>query len=97
MGPKSGIGAELAARLIQAGWRVACADLDVEHGQATADALGRDAEFFSVDVANYASQARMFQAVWRKWARIDALCANAGVLDRDSLYLLGRRGKGVEE
>lgn len=36
----------------------------------------------------------MFQAVWGKWNRIDALCANAGVVDRGSLYILDERGSG---
>lgn len=28
------------------------------------------------------SQAEMFQKVWNKYGRIDALCANAGIVDR---------------
>ena len=35
----------------------------------------------------------MFTAVWEKWGGIDALCANAGIADRSSLYILDWRGK----
>lgn len=33
------------------------------------------------------SQAEMFQGVWNKYGQIDALCANAGIVDRRYLDL----------
>jgi NAD(P)-dependent dehydrogenase (short-subunit alcohol dehydrogenase family) len=87
------MGAALATTLIALGWKVACVDIQEIPGVAFAASLGPNAQFFHVNVASYASQAAMFTAVWEKWGRIDALCANAGIADRSSLYILDWRGK----
>ncbi|KAI7696478.1 hypothetical protein KC353_g17513, partial [Hortaea werneckii] len=52
---------------------------------------------FQADVASYASQAAMFKAVWQAWGRIDLLCANAGIVDKSSVYIYNWRGKSVED
>ena len=39
----------------------------------------------------------MFQAVWEKWTRLDVLIANAGHVDRGSVYHLGRREVAVSD
>lgn len=41
--------------------------------------------------ADVHSQAQMFQEVWDKYGRIDALCANAGIVDKryDCFYAKG--------
>lgn len=59
--------------------------------------LGENARFYQADVSDHQSQAAVFRKVFRLWGRIDALCANAGVGDQSSLYLLNRRDKGVED
>lgn len=72
---------------------VACVDIDPKAGTKLVDDLGSNAKFFQADVASYDSQARMFQQVWDTWGRIDALLANAGIVDRSSIYILGHRNK----
>lgn len=39
----------------------------------------------------------MFHSVWQKWSRLDVLIANAGGVDGDSKYNLGRRGASVDD
>lgn len=51
--------------------------------------------FIQCDVTRYNEQAAGFSSVLRKWGRVDAYCANAGIIDRGSLYVLKYRG--VEE
>jgi NAD(P)-dependent dehydrogenase (short-subunit alcohol dehydrogenase family) len=46
------------------------------------------AMFVVCDVAIYDSQSALFRKVWEKWRRIDVVVANAGVVDRDSKYML---------
>jgi len=48
------------------------------------------------DVKSYASQTNLFQTVWKKWARLDVLIANAGCVDRESKYNFDRRNAPVE-
>ncbi|KAK3061569.1 hypothetical protein LTS18_005908 [Coniosporium uncinatum] len=74
------MGKALSRDLVQKGWRVAMADIR-PNGELSKE-LGDKAEFFQCNVADYDSQARMFQGVWSKWGRLDALCANAGIVDR---------------
>lgn len=90
---QSGMGAALSKTLIILGWKVACVDIQSGPGILFAESLGPNASFFHANVASYSSQAAMFTAVWEKWGRIDALCANAGIADKSSLYVLDWRGK----
>ncbi len=48
-------------------------------------------------MASYDSQAKAFAAVWEKWGRIDALLANAGIVDRSSVFILKHRQAAVTE
>jgi len=64
---------------------------------AAAHELGPSALFHKVDVASYDSQAAGFLSVFRKHGRIDALLANAGIVDRSSVYILGHRRSSVED
>jgi NADP-dependent 3-hydroxy acid dehydrogenase YdfG len=57
--------------------------------------LGPNAAFWEVNVADYDSQARMFNAVFKKWGRIDALLANAGIVDKSSIYILNYRNSNT--
>ena len=88
---QSGIGEGLACKLIEEGWTVAVVDMNVTAGQKLATELGSEAKFFQCNVADYDDQARMFTSVWETWGQIDALCANAGIVDQSSLYILDRR------
>lgn len=86
-GAGSGIGLAVAAHLHSRGYRVVIADLNAETGEAAAKSLGEDALFIYTDVANYASQARMFRQAY-EWGgkRLDFCHANAGIDDRQMLY-----------
>jgi NADP-dependent 3-hydroxy acid dehydrogenase YdfG len=74
------MGEALSRHLVEKGWNVAMAD--IQQNEALAKELGQNAFFIKTNVADYDSQAKTFQAVWDKWGRIDALCANAGIVDR---------------
>ena len=85
------MGEALATHLINKGWLVACLDLQRGPGEALASSLGPNAHFHEANVADYHSQAKVFQAVFDTWGRIDALLANAGIVDRSSIYILNHR------
>jgi NAD(P)-dependent dehydrogenase (short-subunit alcohol dehydrogenase family) len=74
------MGMGIVQRLVAKGWKVAIAD--VKENAPFAEQLGEAAGFYACDVADYESQAGMFQRVWEAYGRIDAVCANAGVVDR---------------
>lgn len=85
------MGEALATHFVSKGWRVACVDVQRGPGEALAVSLGPNAQFWEANVADYDSQARMFQSVFDKWGRIDALLANAGIVDKSSIYILNHR------
>jgi NAD(P)-dependent dehydrogenase (short-subunit alcohol dehydrogenase family) len=85
------MGEALATHFVSKGWLVACLDLQREPGEALVSSLGPNAHFWEANVADYDSQARVFQDVFDKWGRIDALLANAGIVDRSSIYILNHR------
>ncbi|KAH7162192.1 15-hydroxyprostaglandin dehydrogenase [Dactylonectria estremocensis] len=88
-GASSGMGEALSEDLAKRGWKVAMAD--IRPNAELASKLGDSASFHTCDVADYDSQARCFQEVWDKYGRIDALCANAGIVDKSSIYILNHR------
>ena len=90
---KSGLGNALARGLIELGWTVAGFDIARAPSQALEDEFGDKFAFFHADVADYNSQAAAFSKVWEKYGRIDGLCANAGIIDRSSIYIFSHRGK----
>lgn len=49
------------------------------------------------DVASYSAQAELFKTVWKRWSRIDILVANAGFVDRGSVYDFAGRSRSVDE
>jgi NAD(P)-dependent dehydrogenase (short-subunit alcohol dehydrogenase family) len=90
----------VAKRLHSQGYRVAITGRRVPEGEAIAaglDSTGATAAFYACDVGSYASQAKVFQAVWEKWGRLDALIANAGGVDRGSIYNFARRDAAVTD
>jgi NAD(P)-dependent dehydrogenase (short-subunit alcohol dehydrogenase family) len=85
------MGEGLARDLISKGWAVACVDVQEQAGKALVTELGSNARFIKCDIADYDDQARMYTEVWKKWGRLDALLANAGIVDRSSIYILDHR------
>jgi len=90
-GASSGMGEALSRHLISKGWLVAMSDIQPK--EELVKEFGDKAAYFKTNVADYDSQAQTFQAVWDKWGRIDALCANAGIVDKSSIYIFDHRGK----
>ncbi|KAF2270872.1 15-hydroxyprostaglandin dehydrogenase, partial [Lojkania enalia] len=88
-GGNSGIGRALSRRLAKKGWNVVVAD--ISDSAQFVEELGRGASSIECNVADYESQAQMFEQVWNKYGRIDALCANAGIVDKSSIYILDYR------
>ncbi|KAK3614715.1 hypothetical protein LTR56_027071 [Elasticomyces elasticus] len=88
---QSGMGEALTRELVNRGWFVAMAD--IRESPALSAELGSKAEFYKTNVADYASQAATFSAVFRTHGRIDALCANAGICDKGSIFILNHRNK----
>ena len=82
------MGEALATHYASKGWYVACLDLQRGPCEALAKTLGPKAAFYEANVADYDSQARAFDSVFKKWGRIDALLANAGIVDKSSIYIL---------
>lgn len=83
------MGEALSRTLIERGWTVAMAD--IQENPSLSASLGAKARFYNTDVASYDSQAQLFSQVFKDFGRIDALCANAGITDRSSIYILKHR------
>jgi len=80
-GAASGIGHAIAKRYVEAGGRVAIADLNVEGAKAAAKELGDDktAAGIGMDVANEAQVNAGVEQVVTKFERVDILVSNAGI------------------
>ena len=85
------MGEALTRELIHRGWFVAMADL--HESTCLTHEFGPRAKFYHCNVASYESQATVFDDVFKSRGRIDALCANAGIGDRGSVYILNHRDK----
>lgn len=88
-GAASGIGLALSKHLLGLGYRVVLADVDATAGEREVAALGTDdAVFVLSDISVYAQQAALFRQA-HTWGggRLDFFAANAGIDDRQSLYL----------
>ncbi|WP_243789003.1 SDR family oxidoreductase [Saccharopolyspora gloriosae] len=79
-GAARGIGREIARELAAAGARVAVGDRDLEAAVDTARQLPGDVAAFAVDVTDTASFTAFLEAVEERWAPIDVLVNNAGVM-----------------
>ncbi|KAK4575032.1 hypothetical protein LTR86_000882 [Recurvomyces mirabilis] len=90
-GASSGMGEAITRELVSRGWHVAMAD--IRPNDALSREFGSNATFHETNVASYDSQASLFSSVFKAKGRLDALCANAGIGDRSSLYILNHRGK----
>lgn len=91
---QSGIGQDLAERLHTRGYNVVVSGRRTKEGEAIAsqlDPTGETAIFIQCDVSSYESQANLLKTTWNKWHRLDAFIANAGVVDKGSVYDLAHR------
>jgi NAD(P)-dependent dehydrogenase (short-subunit alcohol dehydrogenase family) len=77
-GAASGIGRAAAIRYAQEGARVFCADLNLAGAEAVAAEIGGNASAVQVDVASYASNQAMVDAVMAQAAQLDVAFLNAG-------------------
>ncbi|KAL4893689.1 hypothetical protein BDV59DRAFT_192857 [Aspergillus ambiguus] len=88
-GASSGMGEALSEDLVDRGWQVAMAD--IQNNAELTSKLGDNATFHYCDVADYDIQAKAFQEVWDRYGRLDALCANAGIVDKSSIFILDHK------
>jgi 3-oxoacyl-[acyl-carrier protein] reductase len=85
-GGASGIGKATAIRFSEAGAKVVVLDVNQEQGQAVVKALGQDAAFEAVNVANRAEVGQVMDGVVARYGRIDVLVNNAGIT-RDAQFM----------
>lgn len=78
-GAARGIGLGIAAWLIVEGWQVVLADLDRRRGVRVVHALGEQAWFVQLDVADEAQVALRVAEVIGQFGRLDALVCNAAL------------------
>ncbi|CEL02131.1 Putative 15-hydroxyprostaglandin dehydrogenase (NAD()) (AFU_orthologue; AFUA_3G09480) [Aspergillus calidoustus] len=98
VGATSGMGIDIAQDLAARGWKVACVGRRREAGEALLKTIpGENARFFPADVSNYEEYANVFREVRNLWGRIDALCANAGIVDTSSVYIYDWKNKSVDD
>ncbi len=94
-GSAAGIGRETALTFAREGAHVVVCDMAVERGQAVAaeiTAMGRQAIFVQVNVAERASTDALAQAALERFGRIDILVNNAGIT-RDAIFVKSRDGE----
>ncbi|KAJ5091560.1 hypothetical protein NUU61_006430 [Penicillium alfredii] len=97
-GATGGMGIKIAQTLCAQGWKITCLDLQQEAGDALVESLGQDnAMFVRTNLAKYEDQVHAFRETFRRWGRIDALCANAGIVDRSSVYIYNWREKKADD
>lgn len=77
-GAASGIGRAAAIRFAEEGARVFCADLNLAGAEAVAAGIGKGASAVQVDVASYASNQAMVDAVMANAGQLDVAFLNAG-------------------
>lgn len=78
-GGASGIGAGIARRFVKEGASVILGDVDVQAGQATAQALGDSASFLPLDIRDEDNVNKVLEQVFNDNAKIDILVNNAGI------------------
>lgn len=83
-GAARGIGLGIAAWLICESWQVVLGDLDRKRGSKVAKALGDNAWFITLDVAEEAQVRGAVSEVLGQFGRLDALICNAAVANPDN-------------
>ncbi|MFD6859670.1 SDR family oxidoreductase [Rhodococcus sp. NPDC060090] len=79
-GAGRGLGKQIAALLVERGYRVLVTDVDAAAAQVTADELGGGATSLAVDVREYAQVEAARDAIIERAGRLDLWVNNAGVL-----------------
>jgi NADP-dependent 3-hydroxy acid dehydrogenase YdfG len=79
-GAGRGLGKQIAALLVERGYRVLVTDVDAAAAQATADELGGGATSLAVDVRDSAQVEAARDAIIERAGRLDLWVNNAGVL-----------------
>ena len=85
-GGAAGIGLSTAEAFAAEGARLAICDVNPAAGEKALEALGADASFFKVDVADSQSVADWIEQVSDRYGQIDVLVNNAGIT-RDGLIM----------
>ena len=85
-GGAAGIGLVTAENFAKEGARIAICDVNPEAGETAAKALGPEASFEKVDVADSTAVSSWVEGVFEKYGQIDVLVNNAGIT-RDSLIM----------
>lgn len=80
-GGAGGLGRAAAEALIEAGYRVAVADLDSDRTTSTARSLGSEAMGIQCDVTDEAAIPRSVDLTVREFGRLDVLVNTAGTID----------------
>jgi NAD(P)-dependent dehydrogenase (short-subunit alcohol dehydrogenase family) len=81
-GASSGIGRATALTFAREGARVIVSDVDIVHGEATAEmvrAAGAEAKFVQADVGKPADSVALVGAALKLYGRLDIACNNAGI------------------
>jgi NAD(P)-dependent dehydrogenase (short-subunit alcohol dehydrogenase family) len=81
-GGASGIGLGCAQRFVTEGARVVIADVDHEHGEQVASALGSDAAFCATDVSDQTQLTRLVAFAVERFGGLDVMFNNAGISGR---------------
>ncbi|MFD6897639.1 SDR family oxidoreductase [Rhodococcus sp. NPDC060086] len=79
-GAGRGLGKQIAALLVERGYRVLVTDVDATAAQVTADELGGGTTSLAVDVREYAQVEAARDAIIERAGRLDLWVNNAGVL-----------------
>lgn len=95
-GGAAGIGRATAERFAEEGARVVICDLNEGAGREAAAALGPEAGFYKVNVADRREVQAWVEAVVARYGRIDVLVNNAGVL-RDATLVKVQDGELVRQ
>jgi 3-oxoacyl-[acyl-carrier protein] reductase len=95
-GGAAGIGRATAERFAEEGARIAIGDVSEEAGREAVKALGPEATYHQVDVADRAAVQAWVDGVAAKQGRIDVLVNNAGVL-RDATLVKVQEGQLVRQ
>ncbi|MGC3872421.1 3-hydroxybutyrate dehydrogenase [Halomonas sp. GXIMD04776] len=78
-GGASGIGYKIAERFVEAGGRVAIADVDEDKAKQAAETLGDQAMAVEMDVTDEQSVNEGVDKIAEQWGSIDILLSNAGI------------------
>jgi NAD(P)-dependent dehydrogenase (short-subunit alcohol dehydrogenase family) len=83
-GAGSGIGRAMAKRFVEEGAKVAAVDVNGPAVRATVEQLGEAAGLLIAvegDITSEADVDRIVESTVQRWARVDVLCNNAGIMD----------------